>query len=820
MALTELQAQKLLELGMSPRAKRIDRHQRYVDGTVYDGRPDFFDAASDATLDQRKPYIVYPAARNAIVALSGMCLGDGRFPTISSGKSEDDSAFDSRFGLSDDDSKVLDAGIGKIVEQTDLESVSRDVLERAMAGGSVAVLASVVRGELRLFAMDAKCCEPEFAKDDPDTVVRITESYRYRTEERNPNTGHLEPHIWQYRRVIDDEADTTYQPVEILRETEFPVPSAVKTRIKHGFGFCPVIWYGFRRSSATTSDFDGTPIHEGLLSLIDAVNISLSQRHRAARYCGDPQLIETGVEDDDMRIPTATVVSQPDPNSPVYKLPSKVSGPMRVRKKGAGTVWRYVSPDAKAELLTLPGDALKCLVEDGEDNIKRLRESLGFVYIAPEDVTGSGDISGKTLLVSRLPEVQTCNRIRSEYWRKLLLPLVGMLLRIVLKVDKGLYLAGADKIRKIAARFESEVESVTGADGKPTGKRTLWFNPDVTPTWGDYFEPSDQDESTRITNAATAREKKLITKATAVEHIRPIFSDIKDTAAYVEALDQEAQEDQAKLHAAMAALNGGDPNDPNAGATPPQGDGSKGGDGGGGGGSDPASGKGGAATPAAAAPAAKAAASPPAKAAAAKPAAKPAAPAQAAKAGAPPARKPAKQKVTGKSSLTTPAGKLMTVGADGATHELFGPTDHMRATDESPGIAEKVYRDLTEDYDEKQLEWVKHASWRGPLVVPLEQIDWTKQQDWPATEDQDHIQDFVERIESDGYVKPIILVNEPNNDKLVIADGHHRALAYKKLGQNPMAYVASVGGVMQNGGDADWRVMHDSQRGGSDQIKR
>lgn len=166
----------------------------------------------------------------------------------------------------------------------------------------------------------------------------------------------------------------------------------------------------------------------------------------------------------------------------------------------------------------------------------------------------------------------------------------------------------------------------------------------------------------------------------------------------------------------------------------------------------------------------------------------------------------------------SPVAKKTVQGPDGSTHELFDPADRMRASDESPGIAEKVYRDLAEDYDEDQIEWVRTAQWRGPLVVPLSEIDFTNAGSWPASEDKDHVGDFEERIQSDGFVKPIILVNEPNNDKLIIADGHHRALAYRKLGQNPMAYVANVGAVQQDdGNDRGWRVMHDSQRGGSDQ---
>jgi hypothetical protein len=52
-----------------------------------------------------------------------------------------------------------------------------------------------------------------------------------------------------------------------------------------------------------------------------------------------------------------------------------------------------------------------------------------------------------------------------------------------------------------------------------------------------------------------------------------------------------------------------------------------------------------------------------------------------------------------------------------------------------------------------------------------------------------------------------VLVNEPNNNKLIVVDGHHRLLAYEKLGQPAMAYIASVGTIT-----GPWSTMHSSQR--------
>ena len=121
------------------------------------------------------------------------------------------------------------------------------------------------------------------------------------------------------------------------------------------------------------------------------------------------------------------------------------------------------------------------------------------------------------------------------------------------------------------------------------------------------------------------------------------------------------------------------------------------------------------------------------------------------------------------------------------------------------GIAQTVYEQLQEDYGKKYLGWVLAAHWEGPVDVPLDEINTANRSKWSATEDMDHVNDFLEQVK-DGSVKPIILVNEPNNDKMMIADGHHRFLASEKLEQPVKAYIATVGGV---GGD--WVKMHDKQ---------
>lgn len=137
------------------------------------------------------------------------------------------------------------------------------------------------------------------------------------------------------------------------------------------------------------------------------------------------------------------------------------------------------------------------------------------------------------------------------------------------------------------------------------------------------------------------------------------------------------------------------------------------------------------------------------------------------------------------------------------------PTAHLRATSSTSGIGDTVYNQLVADYDPKLLGWVKAASWSGPAEVPLELIDDSNRDAWAATDRTDKIKDMGEKMQ-EGWAKPIILVNEPNDSKYRLIDGHTRFLAKESIGGDTInAFIAQVGSM---GGD--WEVMHDLQKSG------
>lgn len=107
------------------------------------------------------------------------------------------------------------------------------------------------------------------------------------------------------------------------------------------------------------------------------------------------------------------------------------------------------------------------------------------------------------------------------------------------------------------------------------------------------------------------------------------------------------------------------------------------------------------------------------------------------------------------------------------------------------GVAKRVYSQLLPDFPAPSLEFVKRATWIGPVEVPLSEIDTEHRSTWKASHEPDKVKKHQELIK-EGKSQPVILAKIPGNDKLVILDAHHRFLAYEAMGKNPVAYVAFV----------------------------
>jgi hypothetical protein len=425
----------------SPRYVCLDRLERYYESTQYATRRDFWDER--VPLWERAPLVNYPIVRTAAQSNTDLVFGEGRFPKIRDARDAGQSQSEP-----DEENEKQDDQLTAIMRETRFKQHSRRSLSHAQTCKSVACLYGIRNGRLTADILKSKWCTPTFGSQGEVTKLEV--QYPFFDYERDPQTRQTVMVCKLYRRVIDELADTVFVPIKVtINEDVKPSDWRVKEKVEHGFGFCPVVWYPFLRGVPTADDYDGIAIHEHQLGEIDALNMSLSQRHRAALWLGEPQVYEIGVEKnynptergrqpriaaDKSGVPLDGV-SAAGANSGWADIGGSVYGDMAGssqggRKKGPGYVWQYESDTAKVGLLELSQGSLKALDEHAADLRNKLAESLCVVFLDPENIKFAATTSGKALETLKQRQLDRCDQIRDDVEQNFLTPSLSMLVAI------------------------------------------------------------------------------------------------------------------------------------------------------------------------------------------------------------------------------------------------------------------------------------------------------------------------------------------------------------------------------------------------------
>lgn len=547
-------ARKLCRENLSPRYERLDKLEAYVECRQYIGRTPWKDG-SEKPLLERAPAINYPVVQQAIESNNDFVLGEGRWPEFTTFSSEDDRALDPDFGLNEDDSKVLDSVIDKAIKQSRLTAIAQEVLSAGQSCGTVVAIFGIRRGKLTCETIRAKWCTPTFLDESTTELASLEIRYPYVDSYLDKEAGGWAERCLIYRRILTTTDDTVFVPASAADDGTEPKWAVDKSRtVKHNLGFCPARWYPFLKTVSAANEIDGVAIHEGRFDLIDSLNFDLSQKDRAAFYSGDPQLVETGVSpEEEPGEPgrTATSVTGPSGFAARVVRPSGAA-----RRRGAASIWRYTSHEARVEYLTLGADGLKALEDNCRDIRAKVQEALKVVFIDPEHVKHAAEFSNKAIRTMMKSQLARCDKIREDFGDNFLIPAVCTLLRIAYVVHKrrpgSVYLPGIVKAIPIMDRFDRQVEAAN-TEGDAAAKASAWFDPHIDLVWGPYFEPDPQEESFIIQGIVQAYAAKIIDRKTAVQRLPDSFA-IDNADQYVEGLDeadQQAHEQQMDLMHAM-----------------------------------------------------------------------------------------------------------------------------------------------------------------------------------------------------------------------------------------------------------------------------
>ena len=505
--------EKILAANLSPRYWRLDRFERYVTGTQYEGRQDWFAPRVETPLLERKPCVVYPIVDTAIHSHISFAMGEETFPEVNTYPEE--GAFDPRFNLNEPESHALHEFIEAAWDQAKMKKVARELLHYAMQCGTAVAIVSVKKGRICIDTTKAKWCTPTF---EAGVLTQLEIKYPYLSSYQEPD-GRWAKRVLIYRRIIDAEKDVTYKPL-LASETGLTDEADFKiaTKIEHGLGFCPVVWYKFMSECDGVDDHDGHPIHEHILEQLDGLNFALSQKHRAALYATDPQIVEVGVMKDE------------DPGATGRKaraavLPGERGGYIgavnleQARKKGPGIVWRYEDPNVKVSMLTLPGDALKAADDNAVDMLAKIKDSLFYNPINVQEMDANA-WSGAALKQLARVQVEYCDMVRMDFGDGCLMPLTNMILRVCL-AKEGVFLPGIKQVRKFIARYLIDGE---------------WYDPPFELSWPEYFKLTSADLKSEVEAAVALLGAGVITKETAVKAVSK-FYDIDSVEEYVKGLE-------------------------------------------------------------------------------------------------------------------------------------------------------------------------------------------------------------------------------------------------------------------------------------------
>ncbi len=263
-----------LDTDYPDRTRALTIYQRILDGTIYDVLPYEFHEERSLSgeyvpLRQRRPSVRYGLSRLVVEDSVALLFSEGHFPSFESS-----------------DATVREA-LAAVVRDARLNAV---MVEAGLRGsvGSVALLLRVLHGRVFVDVLDTLYLTPEWDRQAPDTLLRITE--RYKASGANLAAQGFpiaDPsQTYWFQRVWDEDFERWYQPVPVGSAAE---PEEDPSRsIRHGLGFVPLVWV---RNLPGGQGVDGACTFRSAIDTGIEIDYQLSQAGRGLKYSSDPTLL-------------------------------------------------------------------------------------------------------------------------------------------------------------------------------------------------------------------------------------------------------------------------------------------------------------------------------------------------------------------------------------------------------------------------------------------------------------------------------------------------------------------------------------------------
>ncbi len=450
------------------RVWQLDCLRRVLNGTLYDVLPYQFEQERKGPngdgeyipIAERRPSVRYGLCRMVVEDSVALLFGEGRFPTIDANDNEITRIF------------------ANIVKETLLNRV---MLEAAIRGsiGSVVVLMKVFRGRLFFDVMDTLYLTPEWQREAPDTLLRVTERRKVKgsllREQGYDIPADLYTADFWFVRQWDTNVETWFVPWRV-GDSAAVMQADQDRSVAHRLGFVPMVWI---RNLPGGDAPDGASTFRAAVDTSVEIDYQLSQAGRGLKYSSDPTLL--------------------------LKEPATSDGSL-VRSGSSAII---VGPDGDAKMLEINGTASAAVVE----YVRTLRE------LALESIHGnrssadkiSAAQSGRAMELLFAPLISLADNLRVSYGEDALLKLMRMV---------------------ISASHTYQLK-IFGAPIAPLPEQTR-----LSLKWGPWFSLTLADKVQQAQAVATAVAAGIMSKETAVKELASIY-DVEDVALELQRIAAE-----------------------------------------------------------------------------------------------------------------------------------------------------------------------------------------------------------------------------------------------------------------------------------------
>lgn len=520
-------AKQTATLSLSARYRQGSLAESFYLSTQY---ADLMPWEADAPMARKRPREIVPLYKTIVDTVRRFIWSGDRFPRVAVNPTvdpEDDDGDEIGPRLDPEQAKKLESFVRTLIDTARLDRCAKEMSTSALITTSCAVIIGLKGGFVSYHVEPGKHCTPTFCDDNPRAVKSLEILYQVAPPDlpasSPPHMRGSRGQLFWIRRVIDEESDTLFKPVEV-RPGIMP-DWFVQQKVDHKLGFCPVKWV--RTMPSSVNDIDGQPVIDpALYPLISRINYLYSQAARSLEYALDPQWVRKNVGED-------------------------MQGALA---KHPGKVWDIedIDSERKAEIsiLEAKGTGIERAGELLADLRSRICEACSVVLSDPHKMAGKA-MSGVVLEYLNAPMISLAADLRRDLGSDGLCGVVNLALRIVattVRMGGDVWVPGVKKIVDIME--EAQLAGV-------------WLDFPLDIQWPKYFAPSAQDVGFAVQAATAAKDGALIGKHAATRFVSEYFA-VTDVAAEVDMVSDE--KDEAQTHAmetasAMAQVSGVDPVD-------------------------------------------------------------------------------------------------------------------------------------------------------------------------------------------------------------------------------------------------------------------